>query len=263
MAGLGRLSQILATGDVVAQGRGLIYDEASISHVTIPMQYLPNQLERNAEASRYALLRRVSPAMRHQMAGSFQPVTMMAAIIEKRLLAASPNLPALAKTSNDVRTLATAATRSSLDLMGWIAPDPDARVPLDKGIDDALHLVATELSFRGFKCANLTQGVVDEVALSHARGVFVAAVLALTDAAAAPATVRLTARREGNHLVVTIALTDRDTAAETAPNEESQLILAAYRKIDWSDVEAMATAEGVSVQNTPTQAILRVCVAAS
>ncbi len=219
-------------------------------------------LKRKDEAPRYALLRRLAPAIRHQMAGSFQPVSMMAAIIEKRLLAASPDLPALAKTSNEVRVMATAATRSNLDLMGWIAPDPEAHVPLDKGIDDALHLVATELSFRGFKCTNQTQGVVDEVALTHVRGVFVAAVLALTDAAAAPATVRLTARREGNHMVVTIALTDRETAAETAPDEEFQLSLAAYRKIDWSDVQAIATADGVSVQNTPTQAILRVRVAA-
>ena len=60
------------------------------------MQDTLNDLTRNAEAPRYALLRRLVPAIRHQMAGSFQPVTMMAAIVEKRLLAASPDLPALA-----------------------------------------------------------------------------------------------------------------------------------------------------------------------
>ena len=218
--------------------------------------------KRKAEAPRYALLRRLAPAIRHQMAGSFQPITMMAAIIEKRLLAASPDLPALAKTSSEVRAMATAATRSSLDLIGWVSTDPEARVPLEKGLQDALHLVASELSFRGFKCANQTQGVADEVALSHVRGVFLAAVLALTDEAAAPATVRLTALREGNHMVVTIALTDRGLFTEKAPNAEFQLSLAAYRDIDWSDVGAMATADGVPVQNTPTQAILRFPVAA-
>lgn len=217
--------------------------------------------QRNAEAPRYALLRRLAPAIRHQMAGGLQPVTMMAAIVEKRLLAAAPDLAALAKTSSDARTLAAAATRSSLDLVGWIAPDPEARVPLDKGIHDGLHLVATELSFRGFKCANQTQGVADEVALSDVRGVFVAALLALTDACAKPATVLVTAEREGNDMAVTVALTDLDTAAETAPDENFHLSLASYRKIDWSDVEAMAAADGVGLEHTAAHLVLRLPIA--
>ena len=220
------------------------------------MQDTLNDLTRNAEAPRYALLRRLVPAIRHQIAGSFQPVTMMAAIVEKRLLAASPDLPALAKTSNEVRAMATVATRSSLDLMGWIAPDPEARVPLDKGIEAGLHLVATELSFRGFKCASQAQGVADEVLLSHLRGVFVAALLALTDAAAAPATVRVKAAREGRHMAVTLALEDLSSSAETAPDADFHLSLAAYRKIDWSDVEAMAAADGVPLHYTPLHVTL-------
>ena len=99
------------------------------------MQYLMTDLEQSAEGPRYALLRRLAPALRHQMAGGFQPVTMMAAIIEKRLQAAAPDLPALARTSKDVRQLAITATRASLDLIGWIAPDPEARVPLAQGVE--------------------------------------------------------------------------------------------------------------------------------
>ena len=200
--------------------------------------------------------------MRHQMAGGFQPVAMMAAIIEKRLRAASPDLPALVKTSSNVRALATAATRSSLDLMGWIAPDLEARVPLDQAIQDALHLVATELSFRGFKFVNQTEGVATEVALHHVRGVLVAALLALTDAAVSPANVLLTAGREGQDMVVTIALTDVGTAAAaTALSEEFHVGLATYRKIDWEDVQAMAAADGVSFTQTAANLLLRLPLA--
>ena len=200
--------------------------------------------------------------MRHQMAGGFQPVAMMAAIIEKRLRAASPDLPALVKTSSNVRALATAATRSSLDLMGWIAPDLEARVPLDQAIQDALHLVATELSFRGFKFVNQTEGVATEVALHHVRGVLVAALLALTDAAVSPANVLLTAGREGQDMVVTIALTDVGTAAAaTALSEEFHVGLTTYRKIDWEDVQAMAAADGVSFTQTAANLLLRLPLA--
>lgn len=219
-----------------------------------------NGLERNAEASRYALLRRLAPAMRHQLAGGLQPVSMMAAIIEKRLKAATPDLAAVAKTSGDVRALAAAATRSSLDLMGWIACDPEARAPLDKGIHDALHLVATELSFRGITCVNETGGMNTEVALHHIRGVFVAALMALTDAAATPANLRVIADCEGESMAVTIALTDVATAKKITPYDEFQVNLASYRKIDWDDVEALAAADGASVEHTAVAVMLRVPV---
>lgn len=227
------------------------------------MQVPPIDLKRNAEASRYALLRRLAPAIRHQMAGSFQPVTLMAAIIEKRLLAAAPDLPALVKTSGEVRALAAAATRSSLDSMAWIAPDPEARVALGKGIQDALHLVATELSFRGFKCVNQTEGLATEVALHHVRGVFVAALLALTDAAASPANVLVTAGRDVHHFTVTIALAAAEPAAASAPNEEFHVGLATYRKLDWDDAEAMATADGVALTHAATTLELCLPIASS
>ena len=231
-------------------------------HPSIPP--IPSaDLKRNAEASRYALVRRVAPAIRHQMAGSFQPVTMMAAIIEKRLLTPTADLPALVKTSAQVRALANAATRASLDLMMWIAPDPEARVALGKGIQDALQLVATELSFRGFKCVNQTQGLATEVALHQVRGVFVAGLLALTDAAATPANVLLMARREGQDMVVTVALAAVEpAAAATAPSEEYHVGLATYREIDWDDVEAMAAADGASVQHEAMTLMLRLPIAA-
>ena len=222
-------------------------------------------LKRNAEAPRYAVLRRLAPAIRHQMAGDLQPVTMMAALLEKRLKAATPDLAAVAKTSSDVRALALAATRSTLDLMRWMAVDADARVPLDKGVEDVLHLMATELSFRGIACVNQTGGVSTEVALHHVRGVFVAALLALADAAATPANLGLTAMLNGDDVQITITLTDAapTPTAEPAPRDEFQLSLATYRKIHWDDVAAIAAADGTSVEHTPISLVLRIPVAAS
>ena len=214
-----------------------------------PLQISSIELEHRAEAARYALLRRLAPAMRHDMASGFQPVTMMATVVEKRLLAATPDLSTLVKNSSDIRALAIAATRSSLDLIGWMALDPNARVGLGQGIKDALHLVATEFSFKGFKFVNQTEGVTTEVGRDHLRGVFVAALLALTDAAAAStANLLLTAARDGQDVLVSISLTDVvATSGAIAPHEEFLIGLAAYRNIDWDDVQAIADADGLSV----------------
>ena len=42
------------------------------------------------EAARYALLRRLMPAIRHHLVGEFQPIGMVAAMLERRLQAATP-----------------------------------------------------------------------------------------------------------------------------------------------------------------------------
>lgn len=205
-------------------------------------------LIRNAEPARYALLRRLAPAIRHDMAGGLQPVTMLATIIEKRLLTSSPDMPTLIKNSSEMRSLANAATHTSLNLIGWIATDAGARVALGKGIADALHLVTTELSFKGLKFINQTEGLTTQVTLAHVRGVFLAALLALTDAASSPANVLLTAALDGNNMLVTIALTDIDaTNVTTTPNDAFQIGLAAYRSIGWDDVQAIADVDGLSI----------------
>lgn len=218
----------------------------------------PIDLKRCAEAARYALLRRLAPAIRHDMAGGFQPVTMLATIIEKRLLTASPDMPTLIKNSGEMRTLAIAATHSNLDLMGWMVVNPEARVTLSKGIQDVLHLVMTELSFRGLKFVNQTEGMTTDVALDHVHGAFMAALLALTDAVASTANVLITAAQEGQDMLVEIKLTDLEAASgSSTPREEFHIGLAAYRKIDWDDVQAIADVDGLHIKHEAGSVILR------
>ena len=235
-----------------------------ISRGKTKMQSTSIDSKRNAEATRYALLRRLAPAMRHEMAGGFQPVIMLATIVEKRLLSASPDFSTLVKNSNEMRTFAIDATHSSLDLMGWLAFDDRERVSLGQGIKDALHLLTNELSFRGFKFVNQTGGVIAEVERDHLRGVFVAALLALTDAAASPANILLTVNRDGQDMQVTISLTDFPADLGTiTPHEEFQIGLAAYRKIDWDDVQAIADVDGLSITREARSVMLRLPTSAS
>ena len=227
------------------------------------MQISSIDLEHRAEAARYALLRRLAPAMRHDMAGGFQPVMMLATIVEKRLLCATPDFPTLVKNSNEMRTLAIAATHSSLDLMGWLAFDTGARMGLGQGISEAIHLLATELSFRGFKFVNHTENVDTEVRRDHLRGAFVVALLALTDEAVLPANIGITADRDGQDMLVTISLTDAGaTLGDITPNEEFNIARAAYRKIDWDDVQAIADIDGLTVKHEAASVLLRLLIPA-
>ncbi|MES2413733.1 MAG: hypothetical protein V4614_08020 [Pseudomonadota bacterium] len=197
---------------------------------------------RLAEAARYALLRRVAPAMRHDMAGALQPISMMAAMLEKRLQKPEPDMAALARNGGAINTLAREASAACMSLMTWLAPKEDSRVPFKACVTESLALVATELSFRGFNIVNDIPEIEAEVLLSSVRGSFMASLLALTDACSEPSNVTLTAKTTGNQITLVMALSASGAEAfatgATLP----------YRKLGWDDVQAIADAQQVGLE---------------
>lgn len=210
-------------------------------HTQKPMSSPEPSNLRLVEAARYALLRRLAPALRHNMAGALQPVTMMAAILERRLQALQPDLVVLGKNSDSIRSLSIDAARSCMDLMSWLAPNDDEWIAVKKGVDAAVSLVTTELSFRGFTILNKTGHVVTEVPQSLLRHVLMASLIALTDLALAPATVLLTVEVANGELLFTLVLISMDGV-------NTQFSLEPYRSLDWKDVQCLADAEGVNLE---------------
>ena len=211
-----------------------------------------DQLARLVESARYALLRRLAPAIRHDMAGALQPISMVAAMLEKRLQKPDPDLLALAKNVNAVNALAREASLSCMALMNWLSPRLDESTPVYTGVAEAIALVTTDLSFRGFTLVNQTETVDAAVAVrvSMLRGLFMAALLAMTDSHSGPARVLLGADAQGDKLVFSITLepTEDELLAGMPP---------VYRSLDWDDVRALAAAESVVLVHTPSRVELR------
>ena len=205
------------------------------------------------EAARYALLRRLAPALRHNMAGGLQPVSMIAAMLEKRLQSASPDLAIIAKNAAAMNALSREAAASCMDLMTWLAPKDNAVVPAGDGIAEAIALITTDLSFRGFDVVNETTGAPATVARNALRNVLMAALITLTDTFEAPASVRLTAQHEADagFIVMDMELAKSESDIMTSSG------LPAYRALDWGDVEALAQADGVGLAHTASRAQLR------
>lgn len=206
--------------------------------------------ERLAEAARYALLRRLAPAIRHSMGGALQPISMVVALLEKRLQAPVPDLVVLGKNCSSIKTLSLEAASTCVGLMSWLAPNDNERVRINKGIADSVELLTTEISFRGFDLVNETASVDAEVPQSILRSVFVASLIALIDAAHSPGKVLLTARVVDGEVLLVIAITAFD--GESAPAS-----LLAYRELDWDDVQSLAAAEGVSLERADNLVKLR------
>lgn len=100
---------------------------------TARLQMMSNQhlKEKLAESARYALLRRLAPVLRHYVAGSLQPLSMMAILLEKRLQIPSPDLAALARNSSQLNTAARDA--SSACMTGDLARTQHKRVGNSRG----------------------------------------------------------------------------------------------------------------------------------
>ena len=151
--------------------------------------------DRLVEAARYALLRRLAFAMRHHMVVHLQPIGMITEVMERRLQSPSPDLGQMRESMTKINGYSRAAVQSCLDVVSWLAPEDGATVALDAGVDECLALLRSGFAFRGFTLKDEVGGVSLPVGRAGLRNVLPACLLALTDHAASPADVLLSAQR--------------------------------------------------------------------
>ena len=203
--------------------------------------------DRLAEAARYAVLGRVLPGLRHDVASSMQPVRMLLMVLERRVQNPAPDLAAIIKNVMSLSALTKQAAADCMAVLGWTDSSENFRVSLRVGVDQAARLLALELSENALALVN---GVADDSATapeSFFRSVFIGALLAFCDQHAA-----------GGALEVRF----EDAAADSDFGGRLQLQLLPSdavkspaspdgvrkpRMIGWADVQAMAMSCGVKM----------------
>jgi hypothetical protein len=212
----------------------------SLSTVSHQAAVSPGQDDLSVEAARYALLRRIAPAIRHHMAGTLQPIGMISAILERRLQAPTPDMAVLRENCKSINALSRTAAGASMNLISWVAPRENGIVLLESGVEECLGMLSTDLAFRGFTIVNRVTAADVHVSQAALRTVFTASLIALTDAALAPASVLVTSELTGDTARVCISVTPEE-GASAAQEPRS------YRNLGWDDVAALAGAEQVSI----------------
>jgi len=201
----------------------------------------PPAIDAEAEAARYALLRRLAPSMRHHLVVNLQPIGMVYEVMDRRLRAPQPNLADVHDGAHKINTYARAALNSCLDVITWLAPEEEAVIGVVDGVRECLELVATSFSFRGFPLRNEVTPVPGRVRRAAFRTVLTGALLHLSDAHPAPAEIALSASAAPSGLRLTLSITPAvgEAGFATAPT---------YRALVLDDVQALARAEGVALQ---------------
>lgn len=194
------------------------------------------------EAARYAVLRRLSPSLRHHMVRHLQPIGLIYGVMDHRLSRGEPDVQALRVHADKMNEFAKAALAQCLDIATWLAPEPGARVGLEAGVMECVGLLATTLHFRGFRLVNEVENLPCLVRLGALRMVLIAALLEVTDGLSEPASLTLSASADGETATLRLQVVPRDDGCVEVYDD-------GYRKLAWSDVQALAFDEAVSVSH--------------
>jgi hypothetical protein len=195
------------------------------------------------ESARYALLRRLAHAMRHQMVVHLQPIGMVTELLERRLRAATPDLGQVQDGVGKISHLSKAAVQDCLSVIAWMSPEPGGTIALDAGVQEIMALLRSNFSFRGFNLRSEVEAMPQPVGHAAVRMLVPGALLALADTTPAPADLVLSASRGEDvvHLDIRVGPGEGDASlAGELP----------YRPLGWHEVEAMARSEDVDLLRT-------------
>ncbi len=196
---------------------------------------------RLVEAARYALLRRLAPAMRHEIAGALQPLRMVSTVLDKRLQMPEPDIAALVKNSSAIGQLVREASSVCTGFMSWLTPKEEDRLSMLDGVNQSVKLLGTDLMLRGFTVEVASDSGVAELPAGPLRQVFSICALALTDLTPGPACVCISFQESAKELVIMIRI-------ESADGDGPCALASGYRSMDWDDVQLLAGAEGVGLK---------------
>jgi hypothetical protein len=211
--------------------------------------------DRRVEAARYALLRRLAFAMRHHMVVHLQPIGMITEVMERRLLMPDPDLSQVHESMAKINGFSRAAVQSCLDVVTWLAPEDGATIALDAGVQESVAMLRSNFNFRGFTLKDEVGDAPMEVSRAALRNVLPATLVALTDHAAPPADVVVTAAVHAGSAVLSVTLQPTDGSEGFAGDPP-------YRLLEWQEVQALAQAEGAGLEREGSQARITLPAAA-
>ena len=194
------------------------------------------------EAAHFALLRRLSPSLRHRLMGDLQPVTLLAELAERQVSKGIAELDKTRDTIAKARQQARTAVSSMMNVLAWITHEENPKVMLKEGIDLCVDLLRTDSEIRGVRiirgeCAS-PETIVNRRAL---RTVTAAAIIAAVDMRPAPSELKVSCAKEGDCVVVRIESRHSDEAEQ----EEG---IGDARPLTWDDVDVIAEDERVPLE---------------
>ncbi len=193
-----------------------------------------------AEAAHYAVLRRIGPALRHDLIVNLQAVGMMTEVVTARLDRGLPPLVDVQHHLSRIQRGTREAMAHSLRVATWLVPPEDDSTELREGVLECIALVRSGLEFRGYAVQADLQETDFQVSSASLRPLLLAALLHLADRERAPGDLAVSAQIDAGHatLALTRAPARNDDRGHATPEAEVP-----YRRMQVADVRALAQGE--------------------
>lgn len=206
-----------------------------------------------SEAAWFAVLRRIGPALRHDLIVNLQAVAMMTEVVAARLDRGLPPLADLQHHLSRIQRGTRDAVANSLRVATWLAPPEDDSVDLREGVQECLALVRSGLEYRGFSVRADLPAPGFEVSSVSLRPLLLSALMYLSDQARVPGEVGVSVRTDPAHATLTLTRT-APSAAPGTPGEDMEV---PYRRLEASDVQALARAGSGEVRLQDDAIVIR------
>ncbi|MGE4239099.1 hypothetical protein [Ramlibacter sp.] len=205
----------------------------------------------SVDAARHAVLRRLGPALKHDMVVNLQAVSMMAEMLNSRLDRSPGNGPDLQASISKLNRLAREAVLKCLNVSSWIDPGEDDTIGLSQGIADCVSLMGGSFNFRGYAIVDDVPEMDFDVCKSTLRTLFAGSLFALADSSPSPSELNVSAEVSSGFAVITITSRPTGDASERTPPETPTV------PVDWADVQALAEADSAELFRGEGRIVMR------
>ena len=208
--------------------------------------------DHEADAIRYAVLRKLASGMRHTLMGELQAL-QFSAELAARLLDGSADPAKVAEHVKHLPEQSRAALASCRSMIEWLRPDDRATTTVEDAVRECLRVAGDDWKLRGIEASTDMRTGDARVARSALRDLLVTALLALSDSHPGPLDIAIAARPAGDDVEISLRGTRADRKSPFPP-------LTLYRTLGCDEVTAVARAHGIACSCSGGEVALRLKV---
>ena len=189
---------------------------------------------RDADAIRYAVLRKLASAIRHSLMGDLQTIQFSAELAARMIDsgAAGPKLDECIKMLPDQTRAAVASCRAMIE---WLRPDDKAATTVEETLRQCLKVAGDDWTLRGIEASTDVRSGGVLVAKPVLREMLVTSLLTLADTHPGPIDIAIVAEATGGEVVVKLSATQAGRKTQFPP-------MMLYRALSFEDVMTIGNA---------------------
>jgi hypothetical protein len=193
--------------------------------------------DREADAVRYVVLRKLASGMRHTLMGELQAIQFAGELAAQIVNTGEP-AKQLSDAIDQLLGQTKVAVRTSRSIMEWVRPDDTANMALEAAVEQCLKLAGDDWSLRGIKATARCQAGNTTVPKDVFYELFVTSLLALTDLNPGPLDIDIAADQLDTGVVVKLSARAANRSSALPP-------LVLYRALTFDDVRVLAKANAI------------------